>query len=169
MFIVLYWISCISFTVLLLSSFIQGWSGLDDRRRGSVFSHRWHLMYENLTMLNLQNGSNWTGPNNWYHPADTITPQHGTGMWALVIYLLYLLVKHLSMWTYTECVCVPAFVKSALGWTSNSYTWLSTNRGCQQLHHQPHMYTHTHIQTRQSLALTSSLSLQEGGTKASRH
>ncbi|XP_016395391.1 paired box protein Pax-6-like [Sinocyclocheilus rhinocerous] len=35
-------------------------------------------MYDNLTMLNLQNGSNWTGPNNWYHPADTITPQHGT-------------------------------------------------------------------------------------------
>uniref|UniRef100_A0A8C2IER8 Paired box protein Pax-6 n=1 Tax=Cyprinus carpio TaxID=7962 RepID=A0A8C2IER8_CYPCA len=35
-------------------------------------------MFDNLTMLNLQNSSNWTGPNNWYHPADTITPQHGT-------------------------------------------------------------------------------------------
>ncbi|XP_057202869.1 paired box 10 isoform X2 [Triplophysa rosa] len=34
-------------------------------------------MYENLTMLNLQNSSSWTGPNNWYHPPDTITPQHG--------------------------------------------------------------------------------------------
>ncbi|XP_059414201.1 paired box protein Pax-6-like isoform X2 [Carassius carassius] len=35
-------------------------------------------MYDNLTMLNLQNGSSWTGPNNWYHPADSITPQHRT-------------------------------------------------------------------------------------------
>uniref|UniRef100_A0A3B5QA02 Paired box protein Pax-6 n=1 Tax=Xiphophorus maculatus TaxID=8083 RepID=A0A3B5QA02_XIPMA len=24
-------------------------------------------MYEKLTMLNLQSGSNWSGPNNWYH------------------------------------------------------------------------------------------------------
>ncbi|XP_051995349.1 paired box protein Pax-6-like [Xyrauchen texanus] len=36
-------------------------------------------MYENLTMLNLQNSSSWTGPNNWYHPPDTITPQHTDG------------------------------------------------------------------------------------------
>lgn len=88
------------FTVLLLLSFIQGWSGLHERRRGSVFSHRWRFMYENLTMLNLQNSSNWTGPNNWYHPADTINPQHGTSMWT------YLCLQHLSMWTYTVCVYV---------------------------------------------------------------
>lgn len=71
-------------TVSPLPSFIQGWSGLDDRRRGSAFSHRWYLMYDNLTMLNLQNSSNWTGPNNWYHPADTIPPQHGTSTWTLL-------------------------------------------------------------------------------------
>uniref|UniRef100_A0A673CVY7 Paired box protein Pax-6 n=1 Tax=Sphaeramia orbicularis TaxID=375764 RepID=A0A673CVY7_9TELE len=28
-------------------------------------------MYEKLTMLNLQSGSNWSGPNNWYHDPTT--------------------------------------------------------------------------------------------------
>lgn len=27
-------------------------------------------------MLNLQNSSNWTNPDNWYHQTNTITPQH---------------------------------------------------------------------------------------------
>ncbi|KAG5279967.1 hypothetical protein AALO_G00083500 [Alosa alosa] len=35
-------------------------------------------MYDNLTMLNLQSGSNWTGPTNWYHQPNAITSQHGT-------------------------------------------------------------------------------------------
>ncbi|XP_028840820.1 paired box 10 [Denticeps clupeoides] len=34
------------------------------------------FMYEKTTMLNLKSGSNWTGPNNWYHQPNTITPQH---------------------------------------------------------------------------------------------
>uniref|UniRef100_A0A8C6UI10 Paired box protein Pax-6 n=1 Tax=Neogobius melanostomus TaxID=47308 RepID=A0A8C6UI10_9GOBI len=33
-------------------------------------------MYEKLTMLNLQSGSNWSGPNNWYHdPASDLLLQ----------------------------------------------------------------------------------------------
>lgn len=33
-------------------------------------------MYEKLTMLNLQNGSNWNGPNDWYHQQTNMPPQH---------------------------------------------------------------------------------------------
>ncbi|XP_036416689.1 LOW QUALITY PROTEIN: paired box 10 [Colossoma macropomum] len=33
-------------------------------------------MYEKPIMLNLQNSSNWTNPDNWYHQTNTITPQH---------------------------------------------------------------------------------------------
>ncbi|XP_022533128.2 paired box 10 [Astyanax mexicanus] len=33
-------------------------------------------MYEKPIMLNLQNTSNWTNPDNWYHQTNTITPQH---------------------------------------------------------------------------------------------
>lgn len=33
-------------------------------------------MYEKLTMLNLQSGSNWTGPNNWYHDPASVQTQH---------------------------------------------------------------------------------------------
>ncbi|KAJ8399965.1 hypothetical protein AAFF_G00406950 [Aldrovandia affinis] len=29
-------------------------------------------------MLNLQSGSNWTGPNNWYHQPSTVAQQHST-------------------------------------------------------------------------------------------
>uniref|UniRef100_A0A3Q0SBQ4 Paired box protein Pax-6 n=1 Tax=Amphilophus citrinellus TaxID=61819 RepID=A0A3Q0SBQ4_AMPCI len=36
-------------------------------------------MYEKLTMLNLQSGSNWSGPNNWYHDPTAIQTQHSTG------------------------------------------------------------------------------------------
>ncbi|KAM6951900.1 paired box protein Pax-6-like [Aplochiton taeniatus] len=35
-------------------------------------------MYEKLTMLNLQSGSNWTGANNWYHEPASVQTQHGT-------------------------------------------------------------------------------------------
>ncbi|KAG5262680.1 hypothetical protein AALO_G00277660 [Alosa alosa] len=35
-------------------------------------------MYEKLTMLNLQNGSNWNGPNDWYHQQANMPPQHTT-------------------------------------------------------------------------------------------
>ncbi|XP_010865923.1 paired box protein Pax-6-like [Esox lucius] len=35
-------------------------------------------MYEKLTMLNLQSGSNWTGPNNWYHDPTAVQAQHST-------------------------------------------------------------------------------------------
>ncbi|XP_077358091.1 matrix metalloproteinase-25 [Festucalex cinctus] len=33
-------------------------------------------MYEKLTMLNLQSGSNWSGPNNWYHDPTGVQTQH---------------------------------------------------------------------------------------------
>uniref|UniRef100_A0A3B3ZNT3 Paired box protein Pax-6 n=1 Tax=Periophthalmus magnuspinnatus TaxID=409849 RepID=A0A3B3ZNT3_9GOBI len=33
-------------------------------------------MYEKLTMLNLQSGSNWSGPNNWYHDPTSVQTQH---------------------------------------------------------------------------------------------
>ncbi|MBN3304854.1 PAX6 protein, partial [Amia calva] len=33
-------------------------------------------MYEKLTMINLQNGANWTGPPNWYHQDNTVPTQH---------------------------------------------------------------------------------------------
>uniref|UniRef100_A0A8C5GYW2 Paired box protein Pax-6 n=1 Tax=Gouania willdenowi TaxID=441366 RepID=A0A8C5GYW2_GOUWI len=36
-------------------------------------------MYEKLTMLNLQNGSNWSGPNNWYHDPTGVQTQHSSG------------------------------------------------------------------------------------------
>ncbi|TNN29304.1 Paired box protein Pax-6 [Liparis tanakae] len=29
-------------------------------------------------MLNLQSGSNWSGPNNWYHDPTGVQTQHGT-------------------------------------------------------------------------------------------
>ncbi|XP_072229712.1 matrix metalloproteinase-17 [Leuresthes tenuis] len=35
-------------------------------------------MYEKLTMLNLQSGSNWSGPNNWYHDPTGVQTQHST-------------------------------------------------------------------------------------------
>ncbi|XP_029978085.1 paired box 10 [Sphaeramia orbicularis] len=35
-------------------------------------------MYEKLTMLNLQSGSNWSGPNNWYHDPTSVQTQHST-------------------------------------------------------------------------------------------
>ncbi|XP_071763454.1 matrix metalloproteinase-25 [Centroberyx gerrardi] len=35
-------------------------------------------MYEKLTMLNLQSGSNWSGPNNWYHDPTAVQTQHST-------------------------------------------------------------------------------------------
>ncbi|MEQ2168427.1 hypothetical protein GOODEAATRI_014323 [Goodea atripinnis] len=38
-------------------------------------------MYEKLTMLNLQSGSNWSGPNNWYHDPTGVQTQHSTGLW----------------------------------------------------------------------------------------
>ncbi|MEQ2201361.1 hypothetical protein XENOCAPTIV_011246, partial [Xenoophorus captivus] len=37
-----------------------------------------HSMYEKLTMLNLQSGSNWSGPNNWYHDPTGVQTQHST-------------------------------------------------------------------------------------------
>lgn len=36
-------------------------------------------MYEKLTMLNLQSGSNWSGPNNWYHDPTGVQTQHSSG------------------------------------------------------------------------------------------
>lgn len=36
-------------------------------------------MYEKLTMLNLQSGSNWSGPNNWYHDPTGVQTQHSAG------------------------------------------------------------------------------------------
>ena len=36
-------------------------------------------MYEKLTMLNLQSGSNWSGPNNWYHDPASVQTQHSAG------------------------------------------------------------------------------------------
>lgn len=38
-----------------------------------------HSMYEKLTMLNLQSGANWSGPNNWYHDPTGVQTQHNTG------------------------------------------------------------------------------------------
>lgn len=38
-----------------------------------------NIMYEKLTMLNLQSGSTWTGPNNWYHESNAVPSQHNTG------------------------------------------------------------------------------------------
>uniref|UniRef100_A0A3B3DVA8 Paired box protein Pax-6 n=1 Tax=Oryzias melastigma TaxID=30732 RepID=A0A3B3DVA8_ORYME len=36
-------------------------------------------MYEKLTMLNLQSGSNWSGPNNWYHdPTGCLLDSEGS-------------------------------------------------------------------------------------------
>lgn len=49
-------------------SFISLHGGLDTRS-----------MYEKLTMLNLQSGSNWSGPNNWYHDPTSVQTQHSTG------------------------------------------------------------------------------------------
>ena len=49
-------------------SFISLHGGLDARS-----------MYEKLTMLNLQSGSNWSGPNNWYHDPTGVQTQHSTG------------------------------------------------------------------------------------------
>lgn len=49
-------------------SFICLHGGLDTRS-----------MYEKLTMLNLQSGSNWSGPNNWYHDPTSVQTQHSTG------------------------------------------------------------------------------------------
>ncbi|XP_027891397.1 paired box 10 isoform X2 [Xiphophorus couchianus] len=46
-------------------SFISLHAGLDVRS-----------MYEKLTMLNLQSGSNWSGPNNWYHDPTGVQTQH---------------------------------------------------------------------------------------------
>ncbi|XP_014875676.1 paired box 10 [Poecilia latipinna] len=46
-------------------SFISLHAGLDARS-----------MYEKLTMLNLQSGSNWSGPNNWYHDPTGVQTQH---------------------------------------------------------------------------------------------
>ncbi|XP_048868906.1 paired box 10 isoform X2 [Brienomyrus brachyistius] len=37
-------------------------------------------MYEKLTMLNLQSGSTWTGPNNWYHESNAMPSQHNTAV-----------------------------------------------------------------------------------------
>lgn len=51
-------------------SFISLHGGLDARS-----------MYEKLTMLNLQSGSNWSGPNNWYHDPTGVQTQHSTGEW----------------------------------------------------------------------------------------
>ncbi|XP_051523355.1 paired box protein Pax-6-like isoform X2 [Myxocyprinus asiaticus] len=36
------------------------------------------MMFERLTMLNLQSSSNWSGPNDWYHQEDTVPTQHST-------------------------------------------------------------------------------------------
>uniref|UniRef100_A0A3Q2NSP2 Paired box protein Pax-6 n=1 Tax=Fundulus heteroclitus TaxID=8078 RepID=A0A3Q2NSP2_FUNHE len=36
-------------------------------------------MYEKLTMLNLQSGSNWSGPNNWYHDPTGVQTGGGGG------------------------------------------------------------------------------------------
>lgn len=41
-------------------------------------------MYEKLTMLNLQSGSNWSGPNNWYHDPTGVQTQHSTGEWKFI-------------------------------------------------------------------------------------
>ncbi|XP_062840834.1 paired box 10 [Trichomycterus rosablanca] len=35
-------------------------------------------MYEERSMLNLQNSSSWMSTDSWYHQSNTITPQHGT-------------------------------------------------------------------------------------------
>ncbi|XP_029102693.1 paired box protein Pax-6-like [Scleropages formosus] len=37
-------------------------------------------MYEKLTMLNLQSGSNWTEQNNWYHQPNAVPSQHNTAV-----------------------------------------------------------------------------------------
>uniref|UniRef100_A0A3B5L2X9 Paired box protein Pax-6 n=1 Tax=Xiphophorus couchianus TaxID=32473 RepID=A0A3B5L2X9_9TELE len=37
-------------------------------------------MYEKLTMLNLQSGSNWSGPNNWYHDPTGVQTGGGGGV-----------------------------------------------------------------------------------------
>ncbi|XP_055777023.1 paired box protein Pax-6-like isoform X2 [Salvelinus fontinalis] len=37
-----------------------------------------HIMYEKLTIMNLQSGLNWTEPNNWYHDLTTVQTQHST-------------------------------------------------------------------------------------------
>ncbi|KAM9561818.1 uncharacterized protein ACWYII_025564 [Salvelinus alpinus] len=36
------------------------------------------IMYEKLTIMNLQSGLNWTEPNNWYHDLTTVQTQHST-------------------------------------------------------------------------------------------
>nr|XP_015208855.1 PREDICTED: paired box protein Pax-6-like [Lepisosteus oculatus] len=33
-------------------------------------------MYEKLAMINLQSGSNWSGPTSWYHQDSTVPTQH---------------------------------------------------------------------------------------------
>ena len=42
-------------------------------------------MYEKLTMLNLQSGSNWSGHNNWYHEPSATQSQQGPGEWITVL------------------------------------------------------------------------------------
>lgn len=37
------------------------------------------IMYEKLTIMNLQSGLNWTEPNNWYHDLSTVQTHHSTG------------------------------------------------------------------------------------------
>ncbi|KAG9267410.1 paired box protein Pax-6-like [Astyanax mexicanus] len=36
------------------------------------------MMYEKLTMLNLQSSSNWNGPSDWYHQQNPVPAQHST-------------------------------------------------------------------------------------------
>ncbi|CDQ71054.1 unnamed protein product [Oncorhynchus mykiss] len=36
------------------------------------------IMYEKLTIMNLQSGLNWTEPNNWYHDLSTVQTHHST-------------------------------------------------------------------------------------------
>ncbi|XP_016383526.1 paired box protein Pax-6-like [Sinocyclocheilus rhinocerous] len=36
------------------------------------------MMFERLTMLNIQSTSNWSGANDWYHQQNTVPSQHST-------------------------------------------------------------------------------------------
>lgn len=62
-------------------------------------------MYEKLTMLNLQSGSNWSGPNNWYHDPTGVQTQHSTG--EEILHSLPSLMRHLWLhFTVVMRVCV---------------------------------------------------------------
>ncbi|CAB1312063.1 unnamed protein product, partial [Coregonus sp. 'balchen'] len=49
-----------------------------EAREGWKSSGGERIMYEKLTIMNLQSGLNWTEPNNWYHDLTTVQTQHST-------------------------------------------------------------------------------------------